>query len=184
MSIIEIRAAAASRYVNTGVRTEIHFPISERECLPVRVVPFGRSSTCGNQETYAMALRLLCLPHGFVWRTFHKPGHSLRTEDDEAMKNRLVLVAASDSSTQQHLSTVLSGWGYEPVGASSLEDALPEIAQRRFMLSLLDLGPGASELLRRLKTQGGSPGAIVVIADADSGERGVEAISLGADDFL
>ena len=109
---------------------------------------------------------------------------NLRTEEDEAMKNRLVLVAASDSSTQQHLSTVLSGWGYEPVGASSLEDALPEIAQRRFMLSLLDLGSGTSELLRRLKTQGGSPGAIVVIADADAGERGVEAISLGADDFL
>jgi len=103
---------------------------------------------------------------------------------NEVMKPRLALVATSASSTQEYLFTVLSGWGYEPVGASSLEYALRGMAQRRFVLSLLDLGPGASELLRRLKTQGGSPGAIVVIADADAGERGVEAISLGADDFL
>ena len=99
-------------------------------------------------------------------------------------KSRLVLVAASDASSKDHLSTVVSGWGYEPVGVSCLEEALPEMAQRRFLLSLLDLGPGASELLRRLRTQGGSPGAIVVIADAGAGERGLEAMSLGADDFL
>jgi two-component system response regulator AtoC len=100
------------------------------------------------------------------------------------MRNRRVLVAACDLSTQQYLAAMLGGWGYEPVGASSLDDALPELTQRQFMLTLLDLGPAASELLRRLKTQGGSPGAIVVIADADASERGVEAISLGADDFL
>jgi len=78
------------------------------------------------------------------------------------MKNRFVLVATPEPSTQEQLSTVLTEWGYEPVCAGSLEDALPEIAQRRFTLSLLDLGSGSGELLRRLKTQGGSPGAIVV----------------------
>jgi two-component system, NtrC family, response regulator AtoC len=100
------------------------------------------------------------------------------------MKNRLVLVAAPEPSTQQQLSSMLSEYGYEPVCTSSVEDALPEMAHRRFVLSLLDLGPGTSELLRRLRTQGGSPGAIVVIADADAGERALEAASLGADDFL
>jgi two-component system response regulator AtoC len=100
------------------------------------------------------------------------------------MKNRLVLIAAPESSVQQHLAATLGEWGYEPVCTSSLEDALPEMAQRRFLLTLLDLGAGAAELLRRLKTQGGSPGAIVVIADADAGERAVEATTLGADDFL
>jgi DNA-binding NtrC family response regulator len=100
------------------------------------------------------------------------------------MKNRLVLVAAPDPSTQQYLVGTLTGWGYEPVCADSLEDALPELAQRKFLLSLLDLGSGAGELLQRLKAQGGSPGAIVVIADADGAARAAEASSLGADDFL
>jgi two-component system response regulator AtoC len=100
------------------------------------------------------------------------------------MKNRLVLVAAPESSAQQHLGAVLTEWGYEPVCAGSLDDAMPHLAQRHFMLSLLDLGAETPELLRRLKTQGGWPGAIIVIADADAGERALEATSLGADDFL
>jgi two-component system response regulator AtoC len=100
------------------------------------------------------------------------------------MKNRLVLVAATESNAQQDLAGLLGEWGYEPVCTGSIEGALPELAQRRFLMSLLDLGSDASELLRRLKMQGGSPGAIVVVADSDSGERAMEATSLGADDFL
>src|SRR4029453_1876818 len=67
---------------------------------------------------------------------------------------------------------------------ASMEAALLEMAQRRFLVSLLDLGNNVMDLLRRLKTQGGSPGAIVVIPDADASERAVEATALGADDFL
>jgi len=100
------------------------------------------------------------------------------------MKNRLVLVAATESSAQQDLAELLGEWGYESVCIGSIEGALPELAQRRFLMSLLDLGSDASELLRRLKMQGGFPGAIVVLADADSSERVMEATSLGADDFL
>ena len=104
--------------------------------------------------------------------------------ENDAMKNRVVLVAVPDPSAQQHLAGTLSEWGYEPVCAASMEAALLEMAQRRFLVSLLDLGTNVGELLRRLKTQGGSPGAIVVIADADASERAVEATALGADDFL
>jgi len=100
------------------------------------------------------------------------------------MKNRVVLVAAPEPSAQQHLAGTLSEWGYEPVCAASMEAALLEMTQRRFLVSLLDLGNNVTDLLRRLKTQGGSPGAIVVIADADASERAVEATALGADDFL
>ena len=107
-----------------------------------------------------------------------------RVQTDQAMKNRLVLVAAPDSSAQQQLAGLLSESGYEPVCAGSLDNALAELAQRRFFVSLLDLGADAGELLRRLRTQGGSPGAVVVIADADAAERALEATSLGADDFL
>ena len=100
------------------------------------------------------------------------------------MKNRVVLVAVPEPSAQQHLAGTLSEWGYEPVCVASIESALLEIAQRRFLVSLLDLGSNVTDLLRRLKIQGGSPGAIVVISDADASERAVEATALGADDFL
>jgi two-component system, NtrC family, response regulator AtoC len=126
---------------------------------------------------------LLPIRVGRYGQTFTTVRTHSRTES-EAMKNRLVLVAAPDSGTQQHLGSVLNEWGYEPVCASSTEEALPELAQRRFVLSLLDLGSETCELLRRLKTQGGSPGAIIVVADAEAGERALEATTLGADDFL
>ena len=100
------------------------------------------------------------------------------------MKNRLVLVAGSKPAASNHLVELLTEWGYEPVAADSVEDALTEISQRRFMLSLLDLGSQANDLLRRLKTQGGVPGTIILLADADAGDLAAEAAALGADDFL
>jgi len=100
------------------------------------------------------------------------------------MKNRLVLVAGSKPAVSNHLVELLSEWGYEPVAAGSVEDSLSEMSQRRFMLSLLDLGSQANDLLRRLKTQGGVPGTIILLADADAGDLAAEAAALGADDFL
>ena len=100
------------------------------------------------------------------------------------MKSKLALVAAADAKTQRELSMLLGEWAYEPVGVSSVDEALLELEHRRFTLSLLDIGAGSSELLRRLKAQGGTPGAIVVLADADASEQALEACALGADDFL
>src|SRR4030095_17025867 len=118
-----------------------------------------------------------------MWSAIHRDART-RGRKNDAMKNRVVLVAAPEPSAQQHLAGTLSAWCYEPVCAASMEAALLEMAQRRFLVSLLDLGNNVTDLLRRLKTQGGSPGAIVVIADADASERAVEATALGADDFL
>jgi two-component system response regulator AtoC len=100
------------------------------------------------------------------------------------MKSKLALVVAADARTQRELSTMLGEWGYEPVGAGSVDEALLELGHRRFALSLLDIGEGGGELLRRLRAQGGAPGAIVVLADADGSEGALEACALGADDFL
>jgi two-component system response regulator AtoC len=100
------------------------------------------------------------------------------------MKNRPVLVATPDPSAQHRLVELLTQWGYDPVCVGSLDHALAELAQRRFVLSLLDLGADAGELLlRHLKTQGGAPGAVVVLVDTDAGGRSLEATALG-DDFL
>jgi two-component system response regulator AtoC len=103
---------------------------------------------------------------------------------NDVMKNRVVLVAGSKPTVSNHLVELLSEWGYEPVATDSVEDALSEMSQRRFMLSLLDLGSQANDLLRRLKTQGGVPGTIILLADADAGDLAAEAAALGADDFL
>ncbi|HKC06408.1 MAG TPA: sigma-54 dependent transcriptional regulator [Methylomirabilota bacterium] len=100
------------------------------------------------------------------------------------MKNRLVLVAGIESETRHLLQTLLSEWGYEPVQAHSIGSALTEMGQRKFLASFLDFKGEAVELLRRLKAQGGNPGAIVVVADSDPADRIAETGSLGADDFL
>jgi two-component system response regulator AtoC len=100
------------------------------------------------------------------------------------MKTRLALAAGTESAIRQELQRQLSEWGYEPVPASSVEGALSELAHRRFLLTVLDFRADAVDLLRRLKAQGGTPGAIVVILDSDSADRTAETASLGADDFL
>ncbi len=100
------------------------------------------------------------------------------------MKNRLVLTAGTESPTQQQLQTLLAEWGYEPVAAGSVESALAELGQRRFTATFLDFKGEAVELLGRLKTRGGTPGAIVVIVDSDSDDRTADTAALGADDFL
>ena len=100
------------------------------------------------------------------------------------MKNRLVLTAGTDSATLQQLQTLLAEWGYELVAAGSLESALAELGQRRFTATFLDFGGEAVEFLGRLKTRGGTPGAIVVTIDSDSADRTADIASLGADDFL
>src|SRR3984893_2387562 len=100
------------------------------------------------------------------------------------MKNRLVLVAGTKPTVSHHLTELLGEWGYEPVAADSVDGALAEMGQRRFLLSLLDLGTQTSDLLRRLKTRGGTPGTIILLADADAGDLAAETAALGADDFL
>ena len=100
------------------------------------------------------------------------------------MKNRLVLVAGTKPTVSHHLTELLGEWGYEPIAADSVDGALAEMGQRRFLLSLLDLGAQTNDLLRRLKTQGGVPGTIILLADADAGDLAAEAAALGADDFL
>jgi two-component system response regulator AtoC len=100
------------------------------------------------------------------------------------MKNRLVLVAAEEPTLSHHLVELLSEWGYEVVSVVSVDEALGEMAQRRFVLSLLDLRSQANDLLRRLKTQGGAPGTIILLTDSDTRESPAESAALGADDFL
>ena len=100
------------------------------------------------------------------------------------MKNRLALVASTEPEAGQYLMALLTEWGYQTVSATSVEEALAELSQRRFLLSFLELGADAAQVFRRLKVQGGSPGGIIVIGDPPAGDGTMDGMALGADDFL
>ena len=100
------------------------------------------------------------------------------------MRKTRVMIAGTEALTLRNLQTQLSDWGYEPVVCTTVEACLAEFAQKQFDFSFLDLTLDAAEILRRLKTHGGSPGSIIVLAEDRDGERTAAAASLGADDFL
>jgi two-component system, NtrC family, response regulator AtoC len=98
-----------------------------------------------------------------------------------------VLMVEADPVMQRHLGSLLSAWGYEPVLTSSVDESLAALAHNDFVFSLLDLnldGADGTELLRRLKIQGGNPGPIILLANGNGFQRTIEATALGADDFL
>jgi DNA-binding NtrC family response regulator len=105
----------------------------------------------------------------------------------ESMKKRFVLVVEADPVAQRHLTSLLETWGYETVVAGSVDEALALLAHNHFVFSLLDLnldGADGNELLKRLRVQGGDPGAIIVITNGSGLQGAAVAAALGADDFV
>ncbi len=105
----------------------------------------------------------------------------------DSVVSRLVLVVEADPTVQRHLASLLANLGYEPVVTGSVAESLAALSHNRFLLSLVDLnldGADGTELLRHLKVQGGSPGAIIVIANGGSIRRMPEVAALGAEDVL
>ncbi|MFQ5883454.1 MAG: sigma-54-dependent transcriptional regulator [Candidatus Methylomirabilales bacterium] len=103
------------------------------------------------------------------------------------MESRPVLVVEAESLVRDYLTTLLRQWGYTPVATGSVEEGLAALGQTRFLFSLvgLDLNGGQGiELLRHLKTRGGSPGPIIMLFHPASIKRIAEATTLGADDFI
>jgi DNA-binding NtrC family response regulator len=103
------------------------------------------------------------------------------------MKKRFVLVVETDPVARRHLTSLLETWGYEPVVANSVDESLALLAHSHFHFSLLDLdldGTDGNELLKRLRVQGGDPGAIIVITNGSGLHGAAEAAALGADDFV
>src|SRR2546427_5108122 len=106
---------------------------------------------------------------------------------DASVASRLVLVVEADPTVQRHLASLLSNLGYEPVITGSVVESLAALSHNQFLLSLVDLnldGADGTELLQRLKVQGGSPGPVIVIANARSIQRLPEVAALGAEDVL
>lgn len=103
------------------------------------------------------------------------------------MNERNVLVVDADPGMQRHLSGLLQQWGYTPVLAHSVEEAFAALTHTRFVFSLVDgeLGrPGGLGFLRHLRSPGGDPGPIIVLADPGHTTRSEETPAPGADAIL
>src|SRR5262250_1560657 len=100
---------------------------------------------------------------------------------------RPVLVVEADEVVQRHLASSLANLGYEPVVTASVTEAMAALSRTRFLLSLVNLdldGVDGNDLLRRLKVEGGNPGAVIVIANGGGLKRMSEAADLGAHEVL
>ncbi len=103
------------------------------------------------------------------------------------MKTRPVLTVETEPALRSHLKGLLEEWGYEPVTAGSVDEALAALATTQFEFSLIDMGLNGTDgvdLLHRLKVQGGDPGPIILLFDPPDTQRIGDAAALGADDFL
>ncbi|MBI5836403.1 MAG: sigma-54-dependent Fis family transcriptional regulator [Candidatus Eisenbacteria bacterium] len=97
-----------------------------------------------------------------------------------------VLIVDDDAQLRRALADRFSFWGHAPAEAADGLSALEAAAKREFDLVLLDLQmPGMSglEVLRQLR-DGGCSADIVMLTAHGSVEAAVEALKLGASDFL
>jgi two-component system, OmpR family, KDP operon response regulator KdpE len=98
-----------------------------------------------------------------------------------------VLVVDDEPAIRRFLRTSLRTEGYEIVEAETGEAALAEIRRRAPDLVVLDLGlPGVDglEVIRRLRAPPGSVVPIIVLTSRTDEAGKVEALDLGADDYV
>ncbi len=97
-----------------------------------------------------------------------------------------VLIVDDDAGLRRALADRLAHWGHAVAEAADGAAAQAEAARREFDLVLLDLampGPSGLETLRRLK-EAGCGADVVILTAHGSVEAAVEALKLGATDFL
>src|SRR4030095_15829623 len=102
----------------------------------------------------------------------------------EPLSSRRVLIANRDEAEQRHLSSVVTSLGFEPVVAGSVHEPLATLSEHGFLLSFIDVDAMGTAQLRRLKAEGGDPGHVIIIADADGPTRVPEPDVLGSHDVL
>ena len=98
------------------------------------------------------------------------------------------LLVVDDSHQSSHLlSTLLTGWGYEVVVASSGEEALERLAEEAPDLVLLDIvlpGMDGHDVCRRLRQDPKSSMLPVVMMTGSPDQERVQSLEAGADDFV
>jgi len=96
-----------------------------------------------------------------------------------------ILVVDDEPAIRRLLRTSLVGQGYEVVEAESGEAALAAVEREKPDLAILDLGLpdlGGIELIRRIRPHSTLPIIVLSVRDDERGK--VEALDLGADDYV
>src|SRR6185503_15338861 len=96
-----------------------------------------------------------------------------------------ILVVDDESGIREGLRRLLEAWGYHAETAASADDALARIEKDRPSAVITDLvmpGIDGLEFVRRLQGQSSVP--VIVFSGQGTIETAVEAIKLGAQDFL
>ncbi|WP_346796077.1 sigma-54 dependent transcriptional regulator [Halomonas sp. Bachu 37] len=97
-----------------------------------------------------------------------------------------ILVVEDDAAIRELLEEELQDAGYTTHGVESAEDAIAQLGRNTFALMVTDVRlPGISgiELLQKLR-EGDSSMGIIVITAFGTIDQAVDALKLGADDFL
>ncbi len=97
-----------------------------------------------------------------------------------------ILIVEDDAAILELLEEELQEAGYQTLGTSSAEEALATLSHSRVALVISDVRlPGMSgmQLLEQLRSEGSRLGFIVITAFGTI-DQAVEALKIGADDFL
>jgi two-component system KDP operon response regulator KdpE len=109
----------------------------------------------------------------------------MKEQEQMSKSGARILVVDDEVEITRALQSSLTVHGYEVFTASDGEEALKRIANHRPDLVLLDLGlPGMSglEVCRRVRAQSALP--IIVLSVKDTERDKVQALDLGADDYV
>ncbi len=98
------------------------------------------------------------------------------------MDKPTVLVVEPDPQLSEDLLSFLGSRGYDCLRAASIEEALEPLARQDFRFTLFDLAvsSGGPNAVPRLRLQGGNPGPIIGLIDANE-ERDSDGLSLVVD---
>ncbi len=109
----------------------------------------------------------------------YNPTHSMTTD-------KHILIVDDDAGAREILSMAVQEWGYQPIEAKDGEEALKRLEKDPVSVVLTDVimpKVGGLELLRRMKSNNLNTKLILITAEGTI-DLGVEAIKLGAVDFL
>src|SRR5882724_10489050 len=103
------------------------------------------------------------------------------------MSGARILVVDDEPEITRALRSILTGNGFEPLVATTGEEALDHVERRRPDLMLLDLvlpGIDGLEVCRIIRQDRGLDLPIIVLSAQGEEEAKVKALDLGADDYL